>query len=83
MAQMSGISLAATVMDQFPDVGVVVLSGYMPHTLDLERVTDRGAMFLPKPVTSALLVRAVQRARAARHAGRDREPAAPTMRAPL
>jgi PAS domain S-box-containing protein len=82
MANMSGIILAATVMDRFPEVGVVLMSGYTPETLDLERVTDRGAVFLPKPVTSHQLVDAVGRARAARRPGPDPESAAPSTRAP-
>jgi len=73
MAHMSGIELAGLVMDRYPDVGVVMLSGYTAETLNLGRVTTRGAIFVPKPVTSGQLVLAVQRARAVRRAARDRE----------
>ena len=68
MAHMSGIELAGLVMDHYPDVGVVMLSGYTAETLDLERVTTRGATFVPKPVTSGQLVLAVQHAQAVRRA---------------
>ena len=73
MAHTSGIELAGLVMDRYPDVGVVMLSGYTAQTLNLERVTTRGAMFVPKPVTSGNLVVAVQQARARRQAQRDRD----------
>ncbi len=72
MAHMSGIELAGLVMDQYPDVGVVMLSGYTAETLDLERVTTRGATFVPKPVTSGQLVLAVQQAQAVRRASGTR-----------
>jgi CheY-like chemotaxis protein len=79
MPHMSGISLAGTVMDEFPTVGVVMLSGYTAETLDLERVATRGAMFVSKPVTFSQLVAAVGRARAARRANPDpRAPGSPT-----
>ncbi len=68
MPRMSGIELAELVMDRYPDVGVVMLSGYSGEALDLRRVTTRGATFVPKPVTSGELVLAVQRARAVRRA---------------
>lgn len=63
MPNMSGIELAELVLDQYPHVGVVLLSVYTAETLDLERVTTRGATFVPKPVTSGQLVAAVQQAR--------------------
>jgi PAS domain S-box-containing protein len=69
MPHMSGIELAEVVMDRYPDVGVVMLSGYTAQTLNLERVTARGATFVPKPVTSRQLVLAVQQARAGRQFG--------------
>jgi CheY-like chemotaxis protein len=68
MPHMSGIELAELVMDRYPDVGVVMLSGYTAQTLNLEQVTSRGATFVPKPVTSGQLVLAVQQARAGRQA---------------
>jgi two-component system, response regulator YesN len=68
MPHMSGIELAEWVMDRYPRVGVVLLSGYTAGTLNLERVTSRGATFVPKPVTSGQLVLAVQEARAGRQA---------------
>jgi FixJ family two-component response regulator len=51
-------------MDRYPHVRVVLLSGYTAETLNLERVTARGATFVPKPVTSAQLLMAVQKAQA-------------------
>jgi PAS domain S-box-containing protein len=61
MPGMSGIDLAERVLDHYPRAGVVLLSGYNAETLDLDRVVRRGALFLPKPVTSAELVDAVKR----------------------
>ena len=71
MPHASGIELAELVMDRYPDVGVVMLSGYTAETLNLARVTSRGATFVPKPVTSSKLIIAVQQARARRRAKPD------------
>ena len=65
MPNMSGIELAEWTMDRYPRIGVVLLSGYTAETLNIERVTARGATFVAKPVTSAQLLVAVQRARLA------------------
>ncbi|MEX1170393.1 MAG: PAS domain S-box protein [Chloroflexota bacterium] len=62
MPNMSGISLADLVFDRYPRVGVVFLSGYTAEMLNVERLTDRGAIFVAKPVTSRQLILAVQRA---------------------
>jgi PAS domain S-box-containing protein len=72
MPNMSGIELAEQMMDRFPGIGVVLLSGYTAETLDLERVTARGALFLPKPVTSNQLLQGVNLAAASRRAAADR-----------
>ena len=66
MPKMSGIELAEQMMNTYPEVGVVLLSGYTAETLDLKRVTSRGAVFVPKPVTSNQLLQAILRAAAAR-----------------
>ena len=58
MPGMSGIELVEQMMDRHPLLGVVLLSGYTAETLDLERATSRGAIFVPKPVTSNELVQA-------------------------
>ncbi|HTC85749.1 MAG TPA: response regulator, partial [Candidatus Acidoferrum sp.] len=68
MPTMSGITLAEHMMDRYPRMGVVLLSGYTAETLDLERITGRGAIFVPKPVTSNELLHAVRHAVAGRHA---------------
>jgi PAS domain S-box-containing protein len=62
MPNMSGIELAELLMDRYPHLSVVLLSGYTAETLDLERVTARGATFVPKPLTSNQLLAAVQQA---------------------
>jgi FixJ family two-component response regulator len=59
---MSGIELAELVMDKHPHVAVVLLSGYTAETLDLERISARGATFVSKPVTSSQLLAAIQQA---------------------
>jgi len=68
MPNLSGIELASRMMDRYPAIGVVLLSGYTAETLDLERVTARGATFVAKPVTSNQLLQAVVRAGARRQA---------------
>jgi PAS domain S-box-containing protein len=65
---MPGIELADWIMDWHPEVGVVLLSGYTPETLRLDRIIARGAIFVSKPVSTAQLVAAVQRAQGPRHA---------------
>ena len=62
MAGISGSQVADHVMAHAPRVGVVLLSGYTGATADLARLTGRGAIFVAKPVTSALLLDAVARA---------------------
>ena len=66
MPNLSGIELAEQMMDLYPSLGVVLLSGYTAETLDLERISARGAMFVPKPVTSNQLLLTVRQAAAAR-----------------
>ena len=68
MPNMSGIELAERMMDRHPHLGVVLLSGYTAETLDLARVTARGATFVPKPLTSNQLLQAVEHAMAASRA---------------
>jgi PAS domain S-box-containing protein len=68
MPNMSGIDLAEQMMDRYPQLGVLLLSGYTAETLDLERVTERGAIFVPKPVTSNQLLQGVNQAGASRRA---------------
>ena len=71
MPNLSGIDLAGQMMDTYPLLGVVLLSGYTAETLDLERVTSRGALFVPKPVTSNQLLQSILQAAASRRAGVD------------
>jgi hypothetical protein len=59
MPGMTGTELANIVLDRFPEMGVVLLSGYTAETLDLEDVLTRGAYFLGKPFSADQLTRAV------------------------
>jgi two-component system, cell cycle sensor histidine kinase and response regulator CckA len=68
MPNMSGIELAEQMMDQYPLVGVVLLSGYTTESRELNHATERGATFLLKPVTSTQLLHAVLRGIASRRA---------------
>jgi two-component system cell cycle sensor histidine kinase/response regulator CckA len=68
MPNLSGIDLAEQMMDLYPQLGVVLLSGYTAETLDLGRITARGAMFVPKPVTSNQLLLTVRQAAVSRRA---------------
>jgi signal transduction histidine kinase/CheY-like chemotaxis protein len=68
MPNLSGIDLAEQMMDRYPRLGVVLLSGYTAETLNIERVTARGATFVPKPITSHRLIQAVHQAAASSRA---------------
>jgi two-component system, cell cycle sensor histidine kinase and response regulator CckA len=72
MPAMSGIELAERMMDSYPLIGVVLLSGYIAETLHLERATARGATFVAKPVSSTQLLETVGRAVALRQAASNR-----------
>jgi signal transduction histidine kinase len=73
MPNMSGIDLAEQMMDQFPLVGVVLLSGYTAESLEVHRATERGATFLSKPVASSQLLQAVRQAIPSRRAAAARQ----------
>jgi two-component system cell cycle sensor histidine kinase/response regulator CckA len=62
MPGMSGTALAELVLERFPAVGVVLLSGYTAEVLDLTRALGRGATFVGKPFTPAELIEAIQAA---------------------
>jgi hypothetical protein len=68
LPKVSGIELAEQMMDDYPSIGVVLVSGYTAETLDLERVKARGAKFVSKPVTSNRLIETVLEAVALRRA---------------
>ena len=72
MPNLSGIELAERMMNNYPLMGVVLLSGYTAETLDLERVTAEGATFVAKPISSNQLLRAVLEAVASRRAAAER-----------
>jgi len=60
MPNMSGVALAEAMIDRYPSIGVVLLSGYAPDHLDLERVMAQGAIFVAKPVSAEGLMQAVR-----------------------
>ena len=64
MPTMSGIELAEWIRAYDPLIGLVLLSGYTAETLDLQRATEHGALFVSKPVTGRNLVDAIHRAMA-------------------
>ena len=68
MPGMSGLELAERILAKDPDVGIVLLSGYMPEALDVDRLMGLGATFLGKPITSGELVEGIQQARSRRRA---------------
>ena len=57
MPGLSGVELADRVLDRYPSMRVVLLSGYTAETLDLARVMERGVRFVSKPVSSRQLLR--------------------------
>jgi hypothetical protein len=60
MPGLSGTDLAATVLERYPAIGVVLLSGYTAETLDLADVLGRGAQFVGKPFTQSQLTDALR-----------------------
>jgi len=66
MPGMSGIKLAEEMMARHPEMGLVLVSGYIPETLDLRALVARGARFVSKPVPSAEFLAAVDGAIAER-----------------
>ena len=62
MPGISGLTLAETVMDRHPGIGIVLMSGYMAEALDLERIVARGARFVSKPVSRRELLVAIDAA---------------------
>jgi PAS domain S-box-containing protein len=67
MPNMSGIELAERLIDRYPRVGIVLLSGYTAETLNLERITGRGATFVAKPVSAKDLLAAINGVRNRKH----------------
>jgi PAS domain S-box-containing protein len=59
MPGMTGTELANIVLERFPEIGFLLLSGYTAETLDLADVLTRGAFFLGKPFSADQLARAV------------------------
>ena len=59
MPKMSGIALAEQMMERYPQIGTVLLSGYAAENVDLARITAQGARFVPKPVNLNTLLQAV------------------------
>ena len=49
---MSGVKLAEQVIERYPGIGVVLVSGYLAETLDLTFLIDHGARFVSKPMAS-------------------------------
>jgi FixJ family two-component response regulator len=62
MPNMSGIELAEWMLEQHAGTAIVLLSGYTAETLDLERLLERGARFLTKPLGSGEILRAIHEA---------------------
>ncbi len=59
MPGLSGPDLAARVAERAPGIRVVLLSGHIAETLNLDEVLDRGATFLGKPFSPGQLVEAI------------------------
>jgi DNA-binding response OmpR family regulator len=72
---MSGIELASWMLERRPETSIVLLSGYTADSLDLERLLERGARFVTKPLSSGELLRAIRDVRAAPAPSTAPEPA--------
>jgi PAS domain S-box-containing protein len=64
MPRMSGVKLAERMIERYPAIGLVLVSGYLAETLDLNIVTASGARFVSKPVASRAFLAAVDEAMA-------------------
>jgi two-component system cell cycle sensor histidine kinase/response regulator CckA len=64
MPGISGIRLAERMMERYPTLGLVLVSGYLADSLDLRAVAARGARFVSKPAASRELLSAVDEAMA-------------------
>ena len=62
MPGISGVKLADIVMDRYPKVRVVLLSGYTADAIDVEQAVARGASFVSKPVSRRDLLAAIDAA---------------------
>ena len=63
---MSGVDLVHKLHQLHPGMRVILISGYSPEALDPEFQLDSRIQFLPKPFTSAALLRLLETAAAAR-----------------
>jgi two-component system cell cycle sensor histidine kinase/response regulator CckA len=62
MPGMSGLALAEKMMERYPSMGLVLISGYLAESLDLRAIAARGARFMSKPVASHEFLAAVDEA---------------------
>jgi PAS domain S-box-containing protein len=62
MPHMSGLELSEAVLERYPGTGLVLLSGYTAEMLDPSRLTERGAIFVGKPISTRELLKAIARA---------------------
>ncbi len=62
MPGISGIRLAEDVRERNPEVGLVLVSGYLAEALDLQALVAGGAVFVSKPVPSRDFIAAVDEA---------------------
>jgi CheY-like chemotaxis protein len=52
LPRMSGVRLAERLLETYPSIGLVLISGFLAETLDLSFVIERGARFVSKPIAS-------------------------------
>jgi PAS domain S-box-containing protein len=73
LPRMSGVRLAERLIETYPSIGLVLISGFLAETLDLSFVIGQGARFVSKPIASREFLAVVDDAMAvtvARRAGR-------------
>ena len=63
MPGINGIELVERVHAQYPNIGKVLLSGYMADTLKLDQALALGVIFVSKPVARSELLAAIERTR--------------------
>jgi PAS domain S-box-containing protein len=65
LPRMSGVRLAERLIETYPSIGLVLISGFLAETLDLSSVVGQGARFVSKPIASRELLAVVDDAMAA------------------
>jgi two-component system cell cycle sensor histidine kinase/response regulator CckA len=59
---MSGVDLVSILGERWPDLGILLTSGYTDQKSQWQKILDRGYHFLPKPYDVPALLKNVRKA---------------------